>query len=604
MSACNETCTRLATEAAEDAAALHTAIVTGVIVVLGTNALLFSGALAHLLLVNKRRQEQAHRANRQSAAAASAHDAADEAVSSEVEDELSMRAAATLSAAQDAAKRVRRSVNTAGIVVAILALGVLLPLFLVLMVFGLASGHVAVAFVVLVAIAAVTLADPMLPRRARGMLLALTALTSIPGLASIFTGFAVYTALAPNVFFACSTRDPTCKAAAHVSAGFDAALALVIAGVFPLVVPTVYATRERALPPVLELIKRQWKRTAEDGESHPCHLRINPFYLLEGEGYFAMPVHTAIDRVFAAVQVEAFFIGALVIALAIALDTLDIPAFITWGSLLPMGLALLLAFPTILSRPVRRAVVSWLGRLGSREEERQAAAVAALMGGWSPAKALATGKASFSGLPFERLKPADLGKGDLANDDTALSERTIKLALGSCDAFMSHSWHDNADAKWVALKAWATRFEAVKGRPPTLWLDKACINQQAIAASLACLPVYLAGCQKLLVLAGKTYKERLWCVVEVFTFVRMGGALERVEVIPLNTGDDLGFETFAVENAKCFDDNDKAKLLTAIEAAFGAYAPFNALVRGLLVGASGVDAVVDAAPTSRTHVTV
>ena len=87
--------------------------------------------------------------------------------------------------------------------------------------------------------------------------------------------------------------------------------------------------------------------------------------------------------------------------------------------------------------------------------------------------------------------------------------------------------------------------------------------------------------------AGKTYKERLWCAVEVFTFVRMGGALERVEITPLATADDLSFETFAVENTKCFDDQDKAKLLTAIEAAFGAYAPFNSLVRGLLVGASG-----------------
>ena len=93
--------------------------------------------------------------------------------------------------------------------------------------------------------------------------------------------------------------------------------------------------------------------------------------------------------------------------------------------------------------------------------------------------------------------------------------------------------------------------------------------------------------EKLLVLAGKTYKERLWPAMEVFTFVRMGGALERVEITPLDTADDLGFETFAVENAKCFDDNDKAKLLTAIEAAFGAYAPFDALVRGLLVGANG-----------------
>ena len=294
-------------------------------------------------------------------------------------------------------------------------------------------------------------------------------------------------------------------------------------------------------------------------------------------------IHAALDRYFAVSQVVGLVFGALFTALAIVLDALGFPAHLTWGSLLPMGLAALVAFPTICSRPVRRAVLAWLGRLGSRGEERQAAAVAALMGAYSPAKALARGRATFCGLPFGALTAADLA----SNADTGLHQRTIKLALGSCDAFTSHSWHDDGDAKWAALQAWAMRFEKAKGRSPMLWLDKACINQQDVAASLACLPVYLAGCQQLLVLAGKTYKERLWPAMEVFTFVRMGGALERVEITPLDTADDLGFETFAVENAKCFDDNDKAKLLTAIEAAFGAYAPFNALVRGLLVGASG-----------------
>ena len=94
-------------------------------------------------------------------------------------------------------------------------------------------------------------------------------------------------------------------------------------------------------------------------------------------------------------------------------------------------------------------------------------------------------------------------------------------------------------------------------------------------------------------IAGATYKERLWCAVEVFTFVRMGGALERIHVAPIaTTSGDLGFGRFAVEDASCHDPKDKAKLLTAIEAAFGDYAPFNALVRKLLVTASqgqGVD---------------
>ena len=37
------------------------------------------------------------------------------------------------------------------------------------------------------------------------------------------------------------------------------------------------------------------------------------------------------------------------------------------------------------------------------------------------------------------------------------------------------------------------------------------LEAYSIDESLAALPVYLAGCQRLLVLAGATYQERLWC---------------------------------------------------------------------------------------------
>ena len=50
--------------------------------------------------------------------------------------------------------------------------------------------------------------------------------------------------------------------------------------------------------------------------------------------------------------------------------------------------------------------------------------------------------------------------------------------------------------------------------------DKACIDQSNIQQSLACLPVFLVGCQTLLVVAGPTYCSRLWCVMELFTFAR------------------------------------------------------------------------------------
>eukprot|EP00962_Isochrysis_galbana_P015402 scaffold4419_cov128-Isochrysis_galbana.AAC.6 len=47
------------------------------------------------------------------------------------------------------------------------------------------------------------------------------------------------------------------------------------------------------------------------------------------------------------------------------------------------------------------------------------------------------------------------------------------------------------------------------------------------------LPVYLAGCRELLVLAGPTYHSRLWCVMEMLVFLRMGGETSRITVLPV-----------------------------------------------------------------------
>ena len=54
------------------------------------------------------------------------------------------------------------------------------------------------------------------------------------------------------------------------------------------------------------------------------------------------------------------------------------------------------------------------------------------------------------------------------------------------------------------------------------------ISQSDIDGNLACLPVFLAGCKELLVLPGATYGLRLWCVMEIFTFIQMGGERERI----------------------------------------------------------------------------
>ena len=128
------------------------------------------------------------------------------------------------------------------------------------------------------------------------------------------------------------------------------------------------------------------------------------------------------------------------------------------------------------------------------------------------------------------------------------------------------------------------------------------------------LPVFLASTQQLLVLAGGTYTSRLWCVMELFVFVRMGGNHGDIDLRLLS--DDLEGELamalgkFDAGTARCFLNRDRQvcsplrtpppikappltpmdppirqqKLLAVIEAAFGTLTPFNKLVRSIFAG--------------------
>ena len=119
------------------------------------------------------------------------------------------------------------------------------------------------------------------------------------------------------------------------------------------------------------------------------------------------------------------------------------------------------------------------------------------------------------------------------------------------------------------------------------------------------LPVHLGGCRELLILAGPTYTNRrvgeswcyggsllllprllsllpalrLWCVVELFCFLKNGGDIDRVTVLPVVEADgadadgtvadatatlrrELG--RFSVERARCSQERDTQKLLGCI----------------------------------------
>ena len=228
----------------------------------------------------------------------------------------------------------------------------------------------------------------------------------------------------------------------------------------------------------------------------------------------------------------------------------------------------------------RGRVHRWIGGLGkSGSAQQEAASVAALIGGSgrTAASALAEAQLRFRALPVASLREEELVDN---TPSPATFEKTVLAKMGEVDGFVSHSWSDDGSAKYARLHEWAGEKE---GGAVRIWLDKASIDQRDIDASLACLPVFLAGCNALLVLAGPTYCSRLWCVMELHVYLRMGGQVEDVILKLLDESADFRemFSRFDAGAARCFLDSDRQHLLAVIETGFGNFAPFNKLVRGI-----------------------
>ena len=105
--------------------------------------------------------------------------------------------------------------------------------------------------------------------------------------------------------------------------------------------------------------------------------------------------------------------------------------------------------------------------------------------------------------------------------------------------------------------------------------------------AVAMLPLYLAGVRRMVILAGPSYLSRLWCVMEVFIFMRIkdvsaGSALISqfftVKLLGDSTDLVLSLARFDAAKAQCRYDRDRQKLLAVIEASFGTTAPFDELV--------------------------
>lgn len=222
------------------------------------------------------------------------------------------------------------------------------------------------------------------------------------------------------------------------------------------------------------------------------------------------------------------------------------------------------------------------------ESTAAAAGIASLVGNCDPRAVQRKASERFCSISLAQLTYADLETNSPSMDQAPLAMPT---KLGSCDAFISHSWHDCAMTKWDALQAWRQVFVSRNSRDPSVWLDKCCIDQCNIDADLRCLPVFLSGCQKMVVLCGVTYLSRLWCIMELFTYVHMGGDPNAIELhLLLRAGRRIEdrcaistlIESFDAGMCTCANDADRDRMLEIIRTAYGDIREFNQAVRRII----------------------
>jgi hypothetical protein len=100
------------------------------------------------------------------------------------------------------------------------------------------------------------------------------------------------------------------------------------------------------------------------------------------------------------------------------------------------------------------------------------------------------------------------------------------------------------------------------------------LDQSDLTASLRVLPVNVQACERVLVLCGKTYCNRLWCVWElyvVFAFAPREQAATRVQIQVLEgEGEAAGsvpqrLSEFELLTAHCYDPNEEHKIRRIIQ---------------------------------------
>ena len=163
--------------------------------------------------------------------------------------------------------------------------------------------------------------------------------------------------------------------------------------------------------------------------------------------------------------------------------------------------------------PWHRKIYGVVARLfDAKQKLADGAFLASLIADVNPDDLIAKGKQRLRRVPAKNITHELLK----SNKSSVAESRRLSepCEVGDIDFFISHSWSDPPEAKFQVLEQVRKSFELEHGRAPYFWLDKLCVDQTSedtIKDDLQCLPVFLMACNQMLVVAGETYPQRLWC---------------------------------------------------------------------------------------------
>eukprot|EP00913_Durusdinium_trenchii_P032962 g30857.t1 len=147
-------------------------------------------------------------------------------------------------------------------------------------------------------------------------------------------------------------------------------------------------------------------------------------------------------------QVNVFVDVVQILFDTVALHRLNTGCFFLIGDLTGLCLTCYGGVPKRLHELLRRY-------FEATERTAAAAGIASLVGNCAVQEALDQATSRFRVINVDKIQLSDLGSNQPSAE---LFERSVPASLGSCDAFISHSWSDDPGAKWAALISWRDRF--------------------------------------------------------------------------------------------------------------------------------------------------